>query len=234
MYMPSLSESATMSIRQSGSLGHQCLRHLTRAAVLAFAFHARSAVAQPNAPTQVAEIRFAVLPLPAGLRDGATVMRMDSTHHPVIVRQGWNDMVCMRVEPGEAAWDVRCYEATMARLIFRAGELVMSGLTIDSVGTRIAAEAKAGTLALPKQAASGYRALGPIDAYNPSTGEVTSQMRIWHALHVPFATAEAMGLPDESTVPIAERASTPYVVASGTWWAHVMIERPESHASTGH
>ena len=117
----------------------------------------------------------------------------------------------------------------MARLIFRAGELVMSGLTIDSVGIRIADEVKAGTLSLPKQAASAYRALGPAEAYDPSTGEVTSQMRIWHALHVPFATAEAMGLPDESMVPIAERARTPYVVASGTWWAHVMIERPESH-----
>jgi len=200
--------------------------------VLALAFHARTAVAQPKAPSQAAEIRFAVLPLPEGLRDGATVMGMDSTHRPVVLRQGSNDMVCMRVVPGEAPWDARCYEATIARLIFRAGELVMSGLTIDSVGPRIEAETRAGTLALRKPTAAAYRALGPADAYNPSTGAVTRQMQIWHALHMPFATAEAMGFPDESTVSIEERARTPYVVASGTWWSHVMIQRAAPRVST--
>jgi len=221
-----------MTTRQPRSFRDQCLRHFTRVAVLALAFHARTAVAQPKAPSQAAEIRFAVLPLPEGLRDGATVMGMDSTHRPVVLRQGSNDMVCMRVVPGEAPWDARCYEATIARLIFRAGELVMSGLTIDSVGPRIEAETRAGTLALPKQPAAAFRALGPADAYNPSTGAVTRQMQIWHALHMPFATAEAMGFPDESTVSIEERARTPYVVASGTWWSHVMIQRAAPRVST--
>jgi hypothetical protein len=182
--------------------------------------------------SRAAEIRFAVLPLPEGLRAGATVMGMDSTHRPVVLRQGSNDMVCMRVVPGEAPWDARCYEATIARLIFRAGELVMSGVTIDSVGPRIEAETKAGTLALPKQPAAAYRALGPANAYDPSTGVATGQMQIWHALHMPFATAEAMGLPDESTVSIEERARTPYVVASGTWWSHVMIQHAAPRVST--
>ena len=221
-----------MTTRQPRSFRHQFVRHVARAAVLALAFHAREAVAQANAPSRAVEIRFAVLPLPESLRDGATVMGMDSTHHPVVLRQGSNDMVCMRVVPGEAAWDARCYEATIARLIFRAGELAMSGVTIDSVGLRIEAETQAGTLALPKQPAAGYRALGPADAYNPSTGAVTPRMQIWHALHVPFATAEAMGLPDESTVSIAERARTPYVVASGTWWSHVLIQHATPRVST--
>ena len=153
-------------------------------------------------------------------------MRMDSTHHPVVVRQGSNGMVCMRVLPGDAAWDARCYEASMARLIFRAGELVMSGLAIDSLGPRIEAEVRAGTLTLPKQPAASYRALGPQDAYVPATGAVTARMEIWQSLHVPFATAEEMGLPDESTLTEPQRGTMPVVVASGTWWSHVMLARP--------
>jgi hypothetical protein len=180
--------------------------------------------AEASAETVAAdEIRFAVLPLPEQLRAGATVMRMDSTHRPVVVRQGSNGMVCMRVVPGEAAWDARCYEATIARLIFRAGELVMSGLTLDSLGPRIRAEARAGTLTLPTQPVAAYRALGPERSYLPATGAATAEMETWQSLHVPFATAEAMGLPDESTIAAAERGRVPYVVSSGTWWAHVMI-----------
>jgi len=234
------------------------MRHIARAGALALTLHARSLTAQGSmqaseattadttsranrsaagrgAPTSnvaraVDEIRFAVLPLPEQLRDGATVMRMDSTHQPVVVRQGSNGMVCMRVVPGEAAWDARCYEATIARLIFRAGELAMSGLTIDSLGPRIQAEARAGTLTLPTQPVAAYRALGPERSYVPATGAVTSEMEIWQSLHVPFATAEAMGLPDESTISAPERDRVPYVVSSGTWWAHVMIGHQTARA----
>ena len=58
-------------------------------------------------------------------------------------------MVCMRVVPGEAAWDARCYEATMIRLMFRVGDLLRSGLTSDSLDARITADVRAGTLTLP-------------------------------------------------------------------------------------
>jgi len=178
--------------------------------------------ATPNGNGELAdEIRFALLPLPEQLRAGATVMHMDSTHHPVVVRQGSNGLVCMRVMPGEATWDARCYEEKIARLVFHAGELVMSGLTIDSLGPRIQAEVRAGKLALPARPAAAYRALGPEKAYNPETGAVATRMVIWQSLHVPFATAEEMGLPDELTLTEDQRARMAYVVSSGTWWSHV-------------
>jgi len=210
-----------MSMSQSVSRRRSLCWRLIPTAALALAFPASLILAQA-----VDEIRFALLPLPEQLRDGATVMRVDSTHHPVVVRQGSNGMVCMRVLPGDAAWDARCYEASMARLIFRAGELVMSGLAIDSLGPRIEAEVRAGTLTLPKQPAASYRALGPQDAYVPATGAVTARIEIWQSLHVPFATAEEMGLPDEPTLTEPQRGAMPVVVASGTWWSHVMLARP--------
>jgi hypothetical protein len=63
------------------------------------------------------------------------------------------------------------------------------------------------------------------------TGAVTSYMESWQSLHVPFATAKDLGLPDESTVSDAQRTQMPYVMLSGTWWAHVMIEHPKASTS---
>ena len=56
----------------------------------------------------------------------------------------------------------------------------------------------------------------------PTTGRLAR----WQSLHVPFATARAMGLPEESEISDAMRPLMPYVMASGTWWSHVMIEHP--------
>jgi tetratricopeptide (TPR) repeat protein len=73
-------------------------------------------------------VRFAVLPLPEQMRAGATVMRIDSTGRVVLMRQGSNGIVCMRFVPGERAWDARCYEATMFRVVLRMRELFLSGV----------------------------------------------------------------------------------------------------------
>ena len=82
------------------------------------------------------------------------------------MRQGSNGLVCFRVVPGEAAWDARCYEATMARLIFRAGELRRMVQTNDSIDARIRADVRAETLTLPAHPAAGYRVLGGQDSYD--------------------------------------------------------------------
>jgi tetratricopeptide (TPR) repeat protein len=171
------------------------------------------------------EIRFALLPLPEQFRPAATVMRMDSSlRSPVVLRQGSNGMVCMRFVHGEDAWDARCYDASMARLILRVRELFASAVTRDSIGPRLKADIGAGTLTLPANPTAGYRVLGPVGAYNSATGVATARLDRWQSLHIPFATAQAMGLPDESTISTADRGHVPYVMASGTWWSHVMIE----------
>jgi len=171
-------------------------------------------------------IRFAVLPLPEQMRAGATVMRPDSTGRPVVVRRGTNGIACMRFVPGEGAWDARCYEETMFQVVLRMRELFRSGVAPHAVGPRVDAEMKAGTLKLPTHPAVGYRALGGPDAYNPATGVATPRLDIWQSIHVPFATARQLGFPDESTVSDTQVTGVPFVMASGTGWAHVMIKHP--------
>jgi hypothetical protein len=40
---------------------------------------------------------------------------------------------------------------------------------------------------------------------------------------MPFRTATEIGLPNESELSEARQATMPFVMASGTWWSHVMI-----------
>jgi hypothetical protein len=129
----------------------------------------------------------------------------------------------MRFVPGEGAWDARCYEETMFQVVLRMRELFRSGVAPGSIGPRIDAEMKAGTLKVPTHPAAGYRVLGGRDAYDPATGVATPRLDIWQSIHVPFATAKQLGFPDESTVSKAQGREIPYVMASGTGWAHVMI-----------
>jgi hypothetical protein len=90
-----------------------------------------------------------------------------------------------------------------------------------------------GTLHAPAHATAGYRLLGAADSYDPATGVATKGMRFWQSIHMPFRTAQELGLPDESELPNGRKATMPFVMASGTWWAHVMIvhEPPNGDAT---
>jgi hypothetical protein len=224
---------------------------LVRAAALTLTLHARAADAQLDAHSELRasdarkptlalgtkakladDTRFALFPLPEQMRADATVMRIDSTGRVVLVRQGSNGMTCMRFVPGEGAWDARCYEATMFQVVLRIRELALSGMAPPSIGPRIDAEMKAGKLKLPTHPAAGYRALGGRGSYDPSTGIATPQLDVWQSIHVPFATAEQLGLPDESSISDTQSRQIPFVMASGTGWAHVMIMHPAPPASS--
>jgi hypothetical protein len=87
----------------------------------------------------------------------------------------------------------------------------------------------AGTLTLPGGPTMGYRVLGGRAAYDPATGPVARYLKAWQTFHIPFATAKELGIPDESTA--SEQTQMPYVMASGAWSAHVMIEHPTAAAS---
>ena len=47
----------------------------------------------------------AVLPLPMQLRDGATIVRLDSSLQPEVLRQGTNGIVCIADAPNDDDFD---------------------------------------------------------------------------------------------------------------------------------
>ena len=171
----------------------------------------------------------AVLPLPAALRDGAGVVRIDGTGHPETLRKGTNGMVCIADKPGDAQFDVRCYRESFIHVVYRTFQL---GANVSS--PKVAAEIATGQLKLSNEPTAGFRCLGPTSSYDPATNSVTGEGRCWESVHFPFRTARDIGFPDMSEVPESLRQTVPYVMASGTYWSHVMIEHPSSVKGATH
>ena len=171
--------------------------------------------------TQSDSIASAVLPLPEAMRSGAGVVRLDADLQPVVLRKSTNGMACITERPGDATFDVRCYHESFIPAVYRAFQL---GYSV--AGPKVEAKIKTGKLQITNQPTAGYRCLGPSSGYDPATNSVSAQIECWQSIHFPFRTAAEIGLPDEAEIPADQRSMIPYVMASGSYWAHVMIEHP--------
>jgi hypothetical protein len=141
--------------------------------------------------------------------------------HPDTLRAGTNSMVCLTDTPADTLLDVRCYHATFVPLIYAARQLYHAGLSETAVAARMAAEIRSGRLPRPPIPTAGYRVYGPLREYNPVTQELGPGIDRWQSIHMPFATTTGVGVAG------VEHGTNPYMMAEGTWWAHVMImQRP--------
>lgn len=174
-----------------------------------------------STPVPSDAIASAVLPLPEAMRGGAGVVRLDADLQPVTLRKSTNGMVCIAERPGNTTFDVRCYHESFIPAVYRAFQL---GYSVS--GPKVEAEIKAGKLQITNQPTAGYRCLGPSSGYDPRTNSVRVPIRCWQSIHFPFHTAAEIGLPDEAEIPANQQSMIPYVMASGSYWAHVMIEHP--------
>ena len=166
----------------------------------------------------------AVFPLPDQLRADATVVRLDSSLQPEVLRKGTNGMVCIADAPNDDRFDVRCYRDRFIPVVYRAFQL---GYRV--AGEKVGAEIKAGKLQLSNEPTAGYRCLGPITGYDVAGNSANAQIECWQSIHFPFRTAAEIGLPDEAEVPENQQREIPYVMSSGTYWSHVMIRHPSGH-----
>jgi len=160
------------------------------------------------------------LPLPPGLRAGATVVRLNKSLQPEVQRRGTNGVVCIDVRHDDL-FDVRCYRDTFIPIVYRTFQL-----GYDVAGEKVGAEVKAGKLPLSREPTAGYRCLGPAAAYDAARNAVDARIECWQSIHFPFRTAADVGFPDEADVPESQQSTTPYVMASGSYWSHVMIRHP--------
>ena len=181
-----------------------------------------AAVQAPLSSNQM--IAGALLPLPEQLRAGATVVRLDGSFRPEVLRKGTNGMVCIADAPNDDRFDVRCYRDTFIPVVYRAFQL---GYQVS--GEKVEAEIKAGKLQLSPEPTAGYRCLGPISGYDSSRNAGNAQVECWQSIHFPFRTAAEVGFPDEHDVPASQQREVPYVMSSGKYWSHVMIRHPGVH-----
>ena len=193
---------------------------LTLAILFSILFPASAAAQAPQAPPVSQQIAAAVLPLPEVMRERATVLGYAPDLSLITLRQGSNGMVCTASRPSADDFDVRCYHESFMPVIRRLRDLNSQGVKPAEIDRIINAEVKAKKLAIPDHPTAGYRMLGPISAYHPATNAVGGEIQAWQSVHFPYRTAAEIGLPEEGQV----ARTMPYVMSSGTFWAHVMIE----------
>ena len=182
-------------------------------------------------PSASAQIAAAVLPLPAPLRDGAAVVELDVAGQAHQIRVGTNAMVCIADTPGDAAFDVRCYQKDFIGVVYRGFQVRREGNSHGhTVSDIVAQEIRDGRLPLFDAPTAGYRCDGPIGDYDGARNVIAPGIECWESLHFPNRSAKEMGLPDESELSETAQQSTPYVMASGSYWSHVMIRHPRGRS----
>ena len=178
----------------------------------------QAVMAQTNQGPRIApreeQIAAAVLPLPAEMRDGASVMGYDAHGKLVPLKEGTGGMTCLASDPQRKDFHVACYHRSMEPFMARGRELRGQGVKdaqVDSVRFR---EAKSGSLKLPTQPASLYSITAP--SYDPQAG-LPSGARSLFVVYIPYATAQTTGLTEKPVV------GAPWIMFAGTPKAHIMF-----------
>lgn len=162
------------------------------------------------------QIVAAVLPLPQGMREGATVLGYDEAGKLVTLRAGKGDMICLADDPAQERFHVACYHKSLEPFMARGRALRMRGTKRDQVDTVRFAEIKSGKLKMPRHPSSLYSLTGEPGSFDPATGTVSKASPL-HVIYVPFATEKSTGL---SAVPSDKMA---WLMFPGTPKAHIMF-----------
>lgn len=171
--------------------------------------------AQGPLPPVEQQVAAAVLPLPADLRAGATVMGYREPGKLVVLREGTNGMHCLALYVTRPDFHVACYHKGLEPFMARGRELRAQGVTgaqVDSVRFR---EIRSGQLPMPAMA-SLYTLTGKKESFDPATNTVTGA-GLLSVVYVPGATPESVGL---SARPVQ---NGPWLMNPGTPKAHIMM-----------
>jgi hypothetical protein len=170
-----------------------------------------------QAPPLSTRIAAAVVPLPASLRPGAGVVVLTPSGEPNTLRFTTNGMICISDPPGDAWFDVECYHSGFIQIVYRMKELKAAGLSEADMDRKIEAEIRLGTLKLTPRPTMNYQLFGPISGYDSTTNTVSNAIQATQRLFIPWSTPASSGVPEEEDI------AHPWIMAPGTYYAHVMI-----------
>ena len=182
------------------------------------ALNAQESVASSATLTLTAEqqITVAVLPLPADLRAGATVLGYDASGKLTPLRKGTGEMTCLAPNRTISRFHVACYHNSLEPFMARGRALRSSGVNGDAVDSARFSEVRAGKLPVPKGPASLYSLTGDWTTFDAATLTANGARRLF-VVYIPFATAQTTGLSDKPA------RGTPWIMGAGTPKAHIMF-----------
>jgi len=162
------------------------------------------------------QVASAVLPMPEGLRAGATVLGYKEAGKLVELRKGTNGMICLADDPTAPAFHVACYHEGMEPFMARGRQLRAEGITGEQVDTVRFREAKEGKLKLPTMPAALWQMSGPPGSYDPVKNEIKGASSLY-VVYIPYATEQSTGLPAKPA------PGLPWLMFPGTPKAHIMF-----------
>ena len=179
-------------------------------------------VAQFN-PTEE-EVAKSKLPLPVELREGAGVVFWAEDGSITTYIESSNGMSCTVDDPDDELIDIRCYNDQFWKVISQVRGLRREVGSSVQFAAQLSKRIESETIVFPDSPTAGYRIY---DYYNGNLelgSPLPTTSRKWQSIHFPFKTAEEMGLPiEEESNEVGVDSILPFVMASGTWWSHVMI-----------
>jgi len=165
-----------------------------------------------------AQIAGAILPAPAELRDGATVLGLDPQGIRVKIREGKNELICLSSDPAKPAFNAACYHKDLEPFMARGRELLAQKITGAKRNEIRFKEIADGKLSIPREPRTLYVLTGT--GFDAATGTVKDPYLRW-VVYVPYATPESTGLSTKAT------ESAPWLMSAGTAGAHIMISPPK-------
>ena len=192
------------------------MRLLRLAAFLAPIFPSVLSAQAASVPPADEQIAAAVLPLPEGMRAGATVMGYKTAGKLEVLRPGTNGMNCLALYVSRPDFHVACYHKGLEAFMARGREIrekMGARANVDSIRF---AEVTAGKLKMPAQGAL-YTISGKKESWNATTKKA-SQVTPLSVVYIPGATQENSGL---SIAPLP--SGSPWLMFPGTAKAHIML-----------
>ena len=177
-------------------------------------------VAQNTVPSPDIQIKTAILSAPADKRDSVTVYGYSPTKELILLKKGFNELICIADDPSQPAFNVACYHKDLEPFMQRGRDLRKQGKSGREIFDIREKEVKAGTLAMPKVPSSLFVFSASDSNYNRTTGEIKNGY-LRYVVYIPYATAETTGLPLKPSVP-----GMPWIMDPGTHGAHIMINPP--------
>lgn len=187
------------------------LRSLLALPLLAISLGAQA----PAIPPVEQQIAAAVLPLPADLRAGATVMGYREAGKLTVIRRGGNGMTCLALYVVRGNFHVACYSDSLEPFMARGRELRDQGVNAQQVDTVRFAEVASGKLRMPPMGTL-YSLSAPKENYDAATNSLKGAAPLT-VVYVPNATPASIGI---TAVPTS---NGPWLMFPGTPKAHIMI-----------
>ena len=167
------------------------------------------------------QILSASIAAPLNVRDSAKVYGYDSNNKMVILREGFNEFICIADNPKKDGFQVVSYHTSLEPYMSRGRELDAAGKSRKEKEDTRSSEAESGNLKMSKNPATLHVYYGKNGFYNTKTDSIENA-KYRYVVYIPYSTQKSTGLP---LSPV--ESSHPWLMFPGKYNSHIMITPKE-------